>query len=115
MANNYSPDKWKIVKFTSPQNGDVYKVLGGWSGGYLDADNWRLSSGLEKITEEGDYYLMHNYSGSIYKCHKKMDGVTGLSGSILSGWIEKVKAHEGIEVNTITVEEFNNLEKECKS
>jgi len=115
MARTYNPDKWIIVKFTSPKNGDVYKVLGGWSGGYLDSDNWRVSSGLERIEEDGDYLLMHNYSGSIYKCHKKAEGVTGLSGSMLYGWTEEAKEHEGIEVDTVTVEEFNNLENECKS
>lgn len=109
--SNHSPDKWMIVRFTSPKNGDVFKVLGGWSGGYLDSDNWRLSSGLEKITEEGDYYLMHNYSGSIYKCHKKAEGFTGLSGGIYSGFQKDVKKLEGVEINTITVEEFNKLEK----
>ena len=108
--SEYNPDKWQIVKFTSEKGGDVYKVLGGWSGGYLDPDAWRLSSGLEKITEEGDYYLMHNYSGSIYKCHKEMDGFTGISGAIYSGWQEATKDDKDVEITTVTVEEFNNKE-----
>ena len=115
MARKHSPDKWIIVKFSTKEHGDVYKVLGGWSGGYLDSDNWRLSSGLERVEEDGDYLLMHNYSGSIYKCRKGMEGTTGLSGGILHGWLEEVKDNEDVEITTITVEEFNNLEKKCKS
>lgn len=74
------PDKWILIEF----NG-TYKVLGGWSGGYLDGDSWRLSSGLVKIEDDPDssaYFLMHNVSGSIYKCHKNSEGVNIGSASI---------------------------------
>ena len=108
---NYSPDKWQIIKFTSPEAGDVYKVLGGWSGGYLDGDSWRLSSGLERIEEDGDFYLMHNYSGSIYKCHKMANGFNMISSSIYSGWREQLKDKDGYEATTVTIEEFNNAAK----
>ena len=114
MATNYSPDKWKIVKFKN--NGKyVYKVLAGWSGGYLDADSWRLSSGLERIEEEGDHYLMYNYSGSIYKCHKNSEGFTLLSDCIYNNWIDKVdKSLDYVtHISTISVEEFQKLETEC--
>jgi len=72
-----NPDKWIIVKIPSGA-----KVLGSWSGGYIDGDSWQLSSGLEKIEEKGDYYLMHNVSGSIYKCHKKMEGMNLVASGI---------------------------------
>ena len=39
----YTPDNWVVIKFTQQVNGGktekvFYKVLGGWSGGYLDGD-----------------------------------------------------------------------------
>jgi len=102
----YNPDKWVIVNTMK----DVYKVLGGWSGGYLDGDSWRMSSGLKSVEVDPDddnYYLMHNHSGSIYKCHKQGEGVTGLSGSILSQ-IQDVND----EVKTVSVEEYLEATKE---
>lgn len=104
----YNPDRWVIVEIENPKHGKLHKVLGGWSGGYLDSDNWRMSSGLEKIEEDGDYYLMHNYSGSVYKCHKNSEGVTVLSGSILGQMEDQAKKlGEGYSVKIVTVEEFN--------
>jgi hypothetical protein len=99
----YNPDKWTILKITSDK--DIYKILAGWSGGYLDSDRWRLSSGLEKIEDEGDYYLMHNYSGSIYKCHKKAEGFTGLS----SYQFERIKRRvdeAGYSLEVVTPEQY---------
>lgn len=101
----HSPDRWVIVKVIGG-----YKVLGGWSGGYLDSDNWRLSSGLERIEvdpDNEDFYLMHNFSGSIYRCHKKTEGMTALSGSIFSQLQELSD-----EVKTVSVEEFNEATKD---
>lgn len=99
----YNPDKWVIVGMDNN-----YKVLGGWSGGYLDGGSWRLSSGLLKIEEDpenSDYYLMHNHSGSIYKCHKNAEGVNIISASILSKLLN-------IGAKQITVEEFNQIKNE---
>lgn len=67
----YQPDNWVVLKIkegkgTSP----IYKVLAGWSGGYIYGDSWRLNSGITKVTQDGDYLLFHGYSGSIYRCHK---------------------------------------------
>ena len=96
-----TPDKWVIVKV--PQGA---KVLGSWSGGYLDGDSWKLSSGLKSIEEDGDYYLMHNVSGSIYKCHKEMEGMNFVALDIFNQM-----QNMSDEVKQITVEEFNET---CK-
>lgn len=69
----HKPDKWVIIKIKSPK-GDFYKVLAGWSGGYLKGDSWRANSGITKVTIDGDYFLFEGHSGSIYKCHKNMYG-----------------------------------------
>ena len=105
--SSYSPDKWVIVKIEHPEHGVHHKILGGWSGGYIDGDSWKLSSGLVKIEEEGDFYLMHNHSGSIYKCHKKAVGMNVISASIYSQMKGQSEEIEGSSVTTITPEQFN--------
>ncbi len=64
--NEYKPDSWVIIKLPS---GHGYKVLGGWSGGYLHGDSWRVNSGITRIEREGEYYIVHGYSSSVYRCH----------------------------------------------
>jgi hypothetical protein len=64
---NNIPDNWVVVKVDE----DFYKVLAGWSGGYLDGDSWRLNSGISEVKDDGDYWLFIGASGSIYQCHKK--------------------------------------------
>lgn len=99
----HNPDKWLIVRIP---NGGA-KVLGSWSGGYLSRDSWRLSSGLKKVEEDGDYYLMHNHSGSIYRCHKEMEG----TNMIARGVLNQMKAMSD-EVKEITIEEFNQMKRD---
>lgn len=79
----YTPDKWVIVKIDLEKE-SFYKVLGGWSGGYLEGQSWRMNSGIAKISQEGDYLLIHGYSGSIYKCHKNAYGTNMIMAGVLS-------------------------------
>jgi hypothetical protein len=68
----YTPDNWVIIKIEK-EDTKIFKVLAGWSGGYLDGDSWQLNSGIAKVEKDGDYFLFHGYSGSIYKCHKEAE------------------------------------------
>ncbi len=69
--SEYTPDNWVVLKIKEGKlDGGFYKVLGGWSGGYLDGDSWRMNSGISGVTEDGGYLLFHGYSGSVYRCHK---------------------------------------------
>ena len=68
--NQYTPAEWCLVRI----NDDLVKVFGSWRGGYISGDSWRINSGIEKVEEDGDYWLFIGYSGSVYKCHK--DGYT---------------------------------------
>lgn len=63
----YKPDNWVVISFPQPLG---YKLLAGWSGGYLDSDRWRLNSGIVKATFEDPHWLFHGTSGSVYRCHK---------------------------------------------
>ncbi len=65
--DTYIPDNWVIVRV----KGDKahYRVLAGWSGGYLSGNSWRINSGIVRHEREGDYYYFYGESGSCYKCY----------------------------------------------
>ena len=71
---NNTPDSWVIVKIKG-SDATYYKILAGWSGGYLDGDSWKLNSGITKVDDEGDYYIIHGVSSSIYTCYKQSEGL----------------------------------------
>ena len=75
--NSFQPDRWVVIDI-----GGLQKVLAAWSGGYLGSDDWRLSSGVLEITEDEDFFIIKNHSGSVYRCHKKQEGMTYLSSSV---------------------------------
>ena len=103
--SEYNPDKWSILKFKGKED-TWYKVMGSWYGGYLDGDSWRLSSGLERIEESGEFYLMHNFSGSIYKCHKNMEGMNMTAAGVFET-AKKEGAKNNVEVTAIDIDQFN--------
>ena len=67
----YRPDSWVIVKLPSNYG---YKVLGGWSGSYLQGDSWRVNSGITHIEREGGDYLIHGYSSPVYMYTADLEG-----------------------------------------
>jgi len=83
MMSEYTPDNWVVIKFTQQvKSGNTgygrtervfYKVLGGWSGGYLDGDSWRLNSGIVDVEETTDSYIFIGGSGSRYICNKTQE------------------------------------------
>jgi hypothetical protein len=95
----YQPDNWIVLKIHSDDL-TVYKVLGGWSGGYLDGDSWRMNSGISKVEVEGDHYLFRGYSGSTYKCHKGTYGIRMNIAGIYESLLEQAKS-SGINVEML--------------
>lgn len=77
----YKPDKWAVIKLTKNDK-NIYRILGSWSGGYLDGDSWRLSSGVNMITENDDCFIFNNQSGSRYICNKKSYGMNIVTSNI---------------------------------
>ena len=71
----YAPDNWVVIKFKGDK--PHYKVLAGWSGGYLSADSWRLNSGITKARLEGNVFVFEGSSGSSYNCHKDSYAIRG--------------------------------------
>ena len=76
------PDRW-IVLTIKDTVGTFDKVLMGWSGGYLDADRWRVNSSILEVIDEGDAYLFIGATGSRYRCYKTRYGTTIMSQNIL--------------------------------
>ena len=86
--NDYTPDNWVVLKIDNDDK-ILYKVLAGWSGGYLHGDAWRINSGVSDVTEDGDYLLFHGYSGSVYRCHKKAYRLTMANAGVYNQLKEK--------------------------
>ena len=102
MSNHYIPDKWIIIEVSSAED-SVRRVFASWSGGYVDGDSWRLSSGITKVEVKGDWYLFHNESGSIYQCYKNQYGTNLYSQGVLQNMMERVPD----SVNITILEEYN--------
>ena len=93
----YRPDRWVVIKMTHKDE-TFYKVLGGWSGGYLDGSSWRLNSGVEKCEYDldNDLYSFYGSSGSVYIVDP---GCYGLGSSTASVWEQmKEKYPEQVEL-----------------
>lgn len=86
----YNPDSWVIIKMTHKDQ-TFYKVLGGWSGGYIAGTSWRLSSNIEKCEYDisNDRWLFHNSSGSIYYTHPDSYGLRMSNAGIWNQMKEK--------------------------
>ena len=83
--SNYTPDNWVVLKISIPGHETLYKVLAGWSGGYLDGDSWRMNSGITRVEQPGDgWNLFYGASGSCYECHEKRYGLRMNNSGIYS-------------------------------
>lgn len=99
--SEYFPDAWVMVEIKTPDNEPIRKVLAGWSGGYLDGDSWKLSSGVTETEEDGDYYVFTNYSGSVYRCHKESQRLIMITSGILQSYQEQVKELDGTTIEVV--------------
>lgn len=69
------PD-WEDVKIKGDD--PHYRVLAGWSGGYLNGDSWRMNSGIvscQAFSDFADYFVFEGSSGSAYRCSKDTYGL----------------------------------------
>ena len=99
----YTPDAWVVVSIN--HNGEaIRKVLAGWYGGYARGDSWKLNSGIEKTVETDEYYDFHGYSGSVYRCYKNCERMTGLMSMIYSS-IEGDASEGGVSIEVVSYAE----------
>jgi hypothetical protein len=89
--SEYTPDRWVIVEINSPEHGTIRKGLGSWYGGFAGSDEWRMNSGIEKVIDQGTYYDVYGYSGSIYKCVKGAEGMSAYTSSVYENYKNKLE------------------------
>lgn len=107
--SEYNPDLWVMLKFTSEKN-TVYKILASWSGSYLYGASWKLNSGITKIEEDGQCYLFHGSSGSVYRCRKNSYGMNGYTSGIYASFQRDVEESEGKLSMDMMPEDTNFME-----
>ena len=102
------PDNWIILKIQE-DSGHFYKVLAGWSGGYLYGDSWRLNSGIVKIEQSDTHYDFIGESGSVYRCHKETEtirmNIDGVLDQLLERFGDKISVVNAKDI----IEEFKCL------
>lgn len=98
---NYTPDNWVILKIGG--NDPHCRVLGGWYGGYLKGNSWRLNSGIKRHTFDGDYWNFYGSSGSCYSCY--VDNYR--MNSLMADVYENLKLRFGDEVSVLEDQEWN--------
>ena len=109
--STYTPDVWVVLKISSKEYGDVYKVLGGWYGGYTGADSWKINSGITKIVEHEHYYEIFGYSGSTYECPKLCEKTSSYTYSIFTSFAYEAEKN-GAKVEIVDIVEILDLFKE---
>jgi hypothetical protein len=92
--SDYTPDRWVIVEINSDEHGKIRKVLASWYGGFAGADEWRMNSGIEKVIDQGKYYDVYGYSGSIYKCVKGAEGMSAYTSSVYENYKKKLEEND---------------------
>lgn len=102
----YVPDKWVVIEIKNEEE-VFYKILGGWSGGYLDGDSWRLNSGVVEVEKKGENYHFKGDSGSVYICNENSYGMN----MIMSEIYQKMKEGEEKYKMTVSLLENQDFEK----
>jgi len=99
----YQPESWIILKVNSEKHGIFYKVLASVMG------NWRLNSGITKVVEKPEAYLVYGHSGSVYECFKDSERVQGHMVALYESLI-KDPAVEEIKMKDLPEEFFEQSE-----
>lgn len=109
MSNEYNPDDWVIVKITPTDSSykPYYRVLCSWSGSYAYGACWKLSSGVEDVTEseDGKYWNLPQSSGSLYVLRKGCERMSG----IMAGVFQRLsQTSADLKLEKVKFEDFLN-------
>lgn len=110
MGREYSPDNWILLKIENDGK-TFFKILGGWRGGYLHGDSWRMSSVVESVEEDDRNYIFNNYSGSKYVCNKQREGLSTVTSGVYSDYLDQVKGSKA-SLEICNVEDFVPMEED---
>lgn len=86
MTKVYTPDRWVVLEFNSPEHGKIRKAFAGWFGGFTAGDSWKLNSGITEITQDSDFVYFTGQTGSVYQCYKNAHGMGPYMGGVLTTW-----------------------------
>ena len=90
--SEYTPDRLVVLKIKEGKGTfPFYKVLGGWSGGYIYGDSWRMNSGITLVFERENTVDFYGESGSMYHCHKVGYGLSMATAGIYNQLKENEK------------------------
>lgn len=107
-GRTYRPDRWVVIKITNDEGKFHHRVFGSWFGGFADGNSWKMNSGIESVTENGDEYLFHGTSGSTYSCIKDTYGTHMYGEGVLQSYIEDApKIGASIEVLPMDADYLN--------
>jgi hypothetical protein len=106
--STYTPDAWVILEINSARHGVIHKVLAGWYGGFTGANSWKISSGIEGLSEDKNgAYVMPQFSGSTYVCHQGVERMSSLMADIYSNFAAlAAKPENGFSVKVISIDEL---------
>ena len=105
MMKIYDPDIWVVVKISNTLADKptvIYKILAGWYGGFDKGDRWQLNGGIVKIVEDG-IYIVHGYSGSIYRCPKDCERTNMLTQSMFESF-KRNSSSKGFEFTIVSMD-----------
>lgn len=102
LTQEYIPDVWVLVQFSGTRVKKTYqRVLAGWYGGYGGGDSWKLSSGVVDIVEHSTHYDIYNESGSVYRCYKTSERLSGYTRNIYKLYVEDNCEDYAMEIITL--------------
>ena len=105
MMTIYNPDVWVVIKIYNTlvdKPTVIYKILAGWYGGFANPDRWKLNSGIVKIVEDR-LYIVHGYSGSIYRCPKNCERTNMLTQSRFESF-KRNASSKGFEFTMVSMD-----------
>ena len=101
ILSNHLDENAEYISFTPRTSWAVYAISKGlWKVlGSSGLNEWRINSGIKSITEHEDFYDIHGFSGSTYRCYKDRYGIPAYGRHI----------HDLLEVGYLTEKEFVDL------
>ena len=85
------PHNWVVIKMDGDE--PHYRVLAGWSGGYLEGNYWQINSGITRVEDDNNYYDFYGVSGSCYSCYKESYGLRQNNINVWSG-LQRIHGHK---------------------
>ena len=93
----YTPDRWVILRFITPEYGVIDKILCSWAGSYIYGSSWKLSSGMLTFEERdgNDLWASKQDSGSVYILRKTSEEMSGIMSEVYQNLVEQLQNLQG--------------------